>query len=89
MKIKLDENLPESLVAELAALDERHYIPVEIVPLLFRPRILPLEKWDEELISRVQDFADSFDVCFHAVCCGVFGWGVWSANWRDAIAEQV
>lgn len=61
---------PEKVFRFIPTLDERDYIPVEIVPLLFRPRILPLEKRHEELISRVQDFADSFDVSFHATGAG-------------------
>jgi hypothetical protein len=40
---------------------------MEVLPLHLRPRILPLEKWDEELVSGLlEDFADRYDVGFHA-----------------------
>ena len=42
---------PEEMLRILSAFDQRYHILVEIVPLLFRPRILALEERNEELVS--------------------------------------
>ena len=46
-------------------------VRIEVLPFFLGPRILPLKKRHEKLITGVKDFADGFDMGFHgAVASG-------------------